>query len=80
MICALGKLVRRFRSRLPFHSTSCSGDSGGPVVARTPGGPRLVGVVSAGLFPCGFGAPSIYARVASRRGFIRRAAGLSLTG
>jgi secreted trypsin-like serine protease len=81
MICALDKLVRRFQSRLPFHSTSCSGDSGGPVVAGTPGGPRLVGVVSAGPFPCGFGATSIYARVASRLGFIRRAAGLSsLTG
>jgi secreted trypsin-like serine protease len=76
MICALGKRVRRFHSSLPFFSTSCSGDSGGPVVANTPGGPRLVGVVSAGPFPCGFGAPSIYARVSSRIGFIRHAAGL----
>jgi secreted trypsin-like serine protease len=76
MICALGKLIRRFHSRLPFHATSCSGDSGGPVVANTAGGPRLVGAVSAGPFPCGLGAPSIYARVASRLGFIRRAAGL----
>ena len=76
MICSLGKLVRRFHSRLPFHSTSCSGDSGGPVVAKTAGGPRLIGLVSAGPFPCGFGGPSIYARVASRLGFIRRAAGL----
>jgi hypothetical protein len=77
MICALGKLIRRFHSRLPFHATSCSGDSGGPVVANTAGGPRLVGAVSAGPFPCGLGAPSIYARVASRLGFIRRAAGLA---
>jgi trypsin len=76
MICALGKLIRRFHSRLPFHATSCSGDSGGPVVANTVSGPRLVGAVSAGPFPCGLGAPSIYARVASRLGFIRRAAGL----
>jgi trypsin len=76
MICALGKLIGRFHSRLPFHATSCSGDSGGPVVANTAGGPRLVGAVSAGPFPCGLGAPSIYARVASRLGFIRRAAGL----
>jgi trypsin len=76
MICALGKVVRRFHSRFAFHATSCSGDSGGPVVANTPGGPRLVGLVSAGPFPCGFGAPSIYARVASRLAFIRRAAGL----
>jgi trypsin len=76
MICALGKLVRRFHSRLPFFSTSCSGDSGGPIVADTPGGPRLVGVVSAGPFPCGLGGPSVYARLLSRVGFIRRAAGL----
>ena len=76
MICALGKRVRRFHSRLPFHSTSCSGDSGGPIVAATPAGPRLVGLVSAGPFPCGLGGPSIYARVSSRLGFIRRAAGL----
>ena len=76
MICALGKKIRRFHSRLPFHSTSCTGDSGGPVVANTPRGPRLVGVVSAGPFPCGLGAPSLYARVSSRLGFIRRAAAL----
>ena len=73
MICALGKRVRRFHSRLAFHATSCTGDSGGAVVANTPGGPRLVGVVSAGPFPCGLGGPSLYARVASRLGFIRRA-------
>lgn len=76
MICALGRRIRRTHSRLPFHSTSCTGDSGGPVVANTAGGPRLVGVVSAGPFPCGLGAPSLYARVTSRLGFIRRAAGL----
>jgi secreted trypsin-like serine protease len=75
MICALGKRVLRFQSFLPFHSTSCSGDSGGPIVANTPSGPRLVGVVSAGPFPCGLGGPSIYARASSRLGFIRRAAG-----
>ena len=76
MICARGKPVGRLHSRLPYHSTSCTGDSGGPVVADTPGGPRLVGVVSAGPFPCGLGAPSLYARVSSRLGFIRRAAAL----
>jgi secreted trypsin-like serine protease len=75
MICALGKRVRRFHSRLPFHSTTCSGDSGGPVVANTPTGPRLVGLVSAGAFPCGLGGASIYARVSSRLGFIRSAIG-----
>jgi hypothetical protein len=29
--------------------------------------------VSSGVFPCGLGGPSIYARVADRLGFIRRA-------
>jgi secreted trypsin-like serine protease len=76
MICALGKRVRRFHSRLPYYSTSCTGDSGGPVVANTHAGARLVGVVSAGPFPCGLGAPSLYARVSSRIGFIRQAARL----
>jgi len=76
MICALGKRIGRLHSRVPFHATSCIGDSGGPVVANTSGGARLVGVVSAGPFPCGLGAPSIYSRVASRLGFIRRAAAL----
>ncbi len=73
MICALGKRIGRTHSRLPFHATSCEGDSGGPLVADTPGGPRLIGAVSAGVFPCGLGGPSIYARVANRLGFIRRA-------
>lgn len=76
MICALGKRIGRTRGRLPFHATSCEGDSGGPLVADTPGGPRLIGAVSSGAFPCGLGGPSIYARVASRLGFIRRAANL----
>jgi trypsin len=76
MICALGKRIGRTRSQFPFHATSCEGDSGGPLVADTPGGPRLIGAVSVGVFPCGLGAPSIYARVANRLGFIRRAAGL----
>jgi trypsin len=76
MICTLGKRIRRLHSRLPFHATSCEGDSGGPLVAETPNGPRLVGAVSAGPFPCGLGGPSIYARVADRLGFIERAAGL----
>jgi len=76
MICALGKRIGRTQSRLPFRTTSCEGDSGGPLVADTPNGPRLIGAVSAGVFPCGLGGASIYARVASRLGFIRRAADL----
>jgi Secreted trypsin-like serine protease len=73
MICVLGKRIRRIHSRLPFHTTSCEGDSGGPLVADTPGGPRLIGAVSSGVFPCGLGGPSIYARVADRLGFIQGA-------
>ncbi len=76
MICALGKRIGRTHSRLPFRTTSCEGDSGGPLIADTPNGPRLVGTVSAGVFPCGLGGASLYARAASRIGFIRRAAGL----
>lgn len=76
MICALGKRIGRTRSRLPYRTTSCEGDSGGPLVADTPNGPRLIGAVSSGVFPCGLGGASIYARVADRLGFIRRAAEL----
>lgn len=75
MICALGKRIRRIHSRLPYRTTSCEGDSGGPLVADTPNGPRLIGAVSAGVFPCGLGGASIYARVAERLGFIERAIG-----
>jgi secreted trypsin-like serine protease len=75
MICTLGKRIRRIHSRLPYRATSCEGDSGGPLVAETPGGPRLIGAVSAGVFPCGLGGASINARVASSLGFIQRAAG-----
>ena len=75
MICALGKRIGRIHSRLPYRSTSCEGDSGGPLVADTPDGPRLIGAVSAGVFPCGLGGASIYARVADRLGFIHRAIG-----
>jgi trypsin len=76
MICALGERIGRIHSRLAFHATSCEGDSGAPLVADTLGGPRLIGAVSSGTFPCGLGGASIYARVASRLGFIQRVAGL----
>ena len=75
MICALGKRIWRTHARLPFHATSCEGDSGGPLVAGTPAGPRLIGAVSSGAFPCGLGGASIYARVSNRLGFIQRALG-----
>jgi trypsin len=76
MICALGKRIGRIHSRLRYRTTSCEGDSGGPLVAETPNGPRLIGAVSSGVFPCGLAGASIYARVADRLGFITRAAGL----
>jgi secreted trypsin-like serine protease len=72
MICALGARVRRLDGGRSFHSTACTGDSGGPVIAETPAGPRLVGVVVSGVFPCGL-APSIYARVSEVLGFIEAA-------
>lgn len=71
MICALGAPVRRLSTLYRIRTTSCSGDSGGPLVAPTPGGPRLVGVVSAGPIPCG-AAPSIYARISAGRRFVER--------
>ncbi len=76
MACTLGKPILRFRSPVPWKATSCSGDSGGPLISQTPAGPRVVGVVSVGPLPCGYGGPSIYARVTSGLKFIRRAAGL----
>jgi len=74
MICALGRRIGRFRGPHIYRTTSCSGDSGGPLVAATPGGPRLVGVVSVGPIPCG-GGPSIYARLSGSLRFIRKAIG-----
>ena len=48
MICANGAQYRRqFGVRLL--RSACPGDSGGPLIASTPGGPVLVGVVSFGL-------------------------------
>jgi trypsin len=76
MVCALGGVIRRFQSRYAFRATSCTGDSGGPLLAGTPEGPRLIGVVSVGPFPCGIAGPSIYARTGPSLRFIRRAAGL----
>jgi secreted trypsin-like serine protease len=72
MICALGARVRRLDGSRSFHSTACTGDSGGPVIAETPAGPRLVGIVVSGIFPCGL-APSIHARVSEALPFIEAA-------
>jgi secreted trypsin-like serine protease len=78
MICTLG---RRF-SRKPIGTTTCTGDSGGPMVADTPDGPRLVGVTSfaaaIGNVFCGArGGPSVYARVSAGYRFIQAALALA---
>lgn len=54
---------------------ACYGDSGGPLMADTPEGPLLVGVVSGGGIRCAT-QPEYYARVSASLGFIRRAAGV----
>lgn len=70
MICTLGTKLSRFKP-LPIHSSACSGDSGGPLMADLPAGPRQVGIVSYGGIPCGLPqAPSVYARVSDGQDFI----------
>jgi trypsin len=70
MLCTLGKRLRRF-GRPPLHSSACTGDSGGPLIAETPAGPRQIGIVSFGGAICGLpGAPTVYSRVASGLDFI----------
>jgi trypsin len=70
------------KSKRPIQRTVCAGDSGGPMVAASPAGPRLVGVAEAALAPpkrsafgsvwCGLkGFPAIHTRVASWLGFIQ---------
>lgn len=51
---------------------SCYGDSGGPLVIRTPDGPRLAGITSWGLEPCGGRTPGVYTEVPSLRRWIAR--------
>ena len=58
-------------------TSSCYGDGGGPLVADTPNGARLVGAVSYGGYRCGVKHPTVYARVADNLGFITRKADLS---
>ncbi len=58
------------------NASSCFGDSGGPLMADTPTGRQLVGVVSFGGNRCGDPRyPSVYARVAPQAGWIYSAAG-----
>ena len=83
MICALGKRAPRWsRITRPLRqfiggaifTSPCRGDSGGPLVADTPGGPRIVGIVSFGGAVCGAGRfPAVYTRVAEFLAFIQGA-------
>lgn len=80
-----GRAFRRLKRhvlRRPVQRVICSGDSGGPLIARTPQGPRLVGIAEASSSPpkrnpfffvlCGLkGYPSLHTRAASYLGFIQ---------
>ena len=79
-LVAISKFKGRVHKR-PIKRTVCAGDSGGPMVAASPAGPRLVGVAEATSAPpkrsafgfvwCGLkGFPAIHTRVASWLGFI----------
>jgi trypsin len=80
-LTAMRKISGKVRKRI-IQRTICSGDSGGPMVARTAAGPRLVGVAEAtaepprrspfGFVLCGLkGFPGLHTRVASWLGFIQ---------
>jgi trypsin len=70
MICALGA-IRKNAGRFKIHTSACSGDSGGPLIAGTATGPIEVGTVSFGGALCGLpSAPSVYSRVSASLDFI----------
>lgn len=72
-ICAIGKLAPRWSRRLgiKIFMGVCAGDSGSPLIADTPGGPRVVGVASLAGILCGPRyAPGAYARTAPDLSFI----------
>ena len=74
MICANGAQFQRV-FRLKLMRTACPGDSGGPLIAQTPGGPRQVGVVSFGVSTpfilCGEkGFPGVFSRVSFFQPFL----------
>jgi secreted trypsin-like serine protease len=81
-----GAVVLRFKNhhrlKRKVKKSVCSGDSGGPLVARTPNGPRLIGVAEASSGPprlnpffsviCGLkGFPSLHSRAASYLSFVQ---------
>jgi secreted trypsin-like serine protease len=57
-------------------TSSCYGDSGGPLIADDPPDDLVVGVVSYGGRRCGEPRPTVYARVASGLAFIKDSAGI----
>jgi secreted trypsin-like serine protease len=77
------RLTRKRRLKRRVQRTICSGDSGGPMVANTPAGPRLIGIAEASEAPvskrnpfyyvfCGLkGYPSLHSRASSYLAFIQ---------
>jgi secreted trypsin-like serine protease len=74
--------VGRKKLRRPIQRTICAGDSGGPMIAASPAGPRLVGIAEATAAPpkhsafgfvwCGLkGFPALHTRAASWLSFIQ---------
>lgn len=82
MVCASGRSFVQAvsgRARRDVQRATCFGDSGGPLLADTPTGPRLLGVTSyGGIYPrrfefvaCGLkGFPDVYTRVSAYLHFI----------
>ena len=80
-----GRVFRRLKGHVlrgKLKKVICEGDSGGPLIARTPEGPRLIGITEASSSPtkrnpfffvrCGLsGFPSLHTRVFTFDGFIQ---------
>ncbi len=69
-ICTQGERTGEHRR------SACYGDSGGPLIADSPSGALLAGVVSYGGTRCGVKKPTVYARVADNLAFIENKADL----
>ena len=83
MVCASGPafvVAQSGKKKRAVQRATCFGDSGGPLLADTPTGPRLLGITSyGGIYPnrfafvaCGLkGFPDVYTRVSAHLGFIQ---------
>ena len=83
MVCASGQtfvIALAGKKKRGVQRATCFGDSGGPLLADTPTGPRLIGITSyGGIYPnrfafiaCGLkGFPDVYTRVSAYLGFIQ---------